>query len=290
MTAPACVCCGKPTSTGFLCRDGQASLRAHLRAVPAYVEALRESVARQVRFGGQTGGGGTEAPLPFNVDASEALHDLTSFLSRVAGQVADRLSEPVRHPTASAAAGYLLTRVATLNTYRGVGALYVELVDQVAAVVKVIDCPTDPTYLGVCDAITASLDRCTAILWASGDEHVADCRQCGAAHLVESRKAALAEQVRVGLDDRVMTATDAAEALIANGVVSGTSAALVDKIRKLARPTASVVEGGQERPARLVARYELPPRPGQRARPHYRVGDVIDLLTKTSRKTKSTEV
>jgi hypothetical protein len=288
MTAAECLTCDRPSPSGFLCTKCVAVLRGSLEAVPFYMPALREAVARQVQFGPQAGGAHGR-PLVFNVDASNLLAELTSYLTGVAGAVADRLGEPVRYLTAVVSARYLLSRVDRLNTFRGIGELHDVLGGHVANVVKLVDVPVQPVYLGVCGATSCADDvpsgPCDAVLWASPTETTTRCKVCGATHSVETRKVEISDRVWVHLQDRVMTATDAADALIAAGLISGDPAKVVDKIRKLARPTPSPIPGAEPAPARLVPRLYRTVL--GHARPAYRVGDVLELLTKTSRKTKT---
>ena len=72
-----------------------------------------------------------------------------------------------------------------------------------------------------------------------------------------------------------MTATQAAETLVAYGIGSeGNPIRLRDRIRKWAE-----VPRNPERRALLVKRLDLPT-PGQRKRPGYRLGDIIEIVNR----------
>lgn len=278
-----CVCCERPVSAGFLCRDGVRKLESHLRSVPALVEALEEAVTRQVRFAPAAGGSG-EVPLAFNSSASDALTTLRVYLEGWAGRLADRVADPVRWPGASQSAAFIVSHRGLWQRWDDVGAFYEGFAEVRAAAWVAVDRPPEPVYLGRCNVLVfvgagpdQQLVSCPEILWAYDDNPIATCKRCESAHVRADREADISDRVRAGMVDRIMTATDAAEVLIAERLASGDVDKLADRIRKWGALRPPRVGFGPPARGALIARAELQA-PGKRSRPGYRLGDVIDLL------------
>lgn len=152
-----------------------------------------------------------------------------------------------------------------VRRHEAVGELWQEIRDLVAQVRRIVDRRPDRQYLGVCSELLTTdvvlgddgIDRCDADLYAIDGWPTIDCRQCGARHHVEHRRATLLDAV----DDQLGTAAEIARALAAYGDID----LKVERIRKW-------YSRGQ------IAQHA--PRDGDRW-PRYRVGDVRELLDPT---------
>lgn len=170
-------------------------------------------------------------------------------------------------------AAWLGTHEREVRRHEAVGELWQEIRDLVAQVRRVVDRRPDRQYLGVCSwalevgppvyvnsfeaPFREVISRCDADLYAVDGRSTVDCRQCGARHHVEHRRATLLDAV----DDQLGTAAEIARALAAYGDID----LRVERIRKW-------YSRGQ------IAQYA--PRDGDRW-PRYRVGDVRELLDPT---------
>lgn len=170
----------------------------------------------------------------------------------------------VRDDTADLAR-WLAEHEREVRRHEAVGELWHEVHDLVAQVRRIVDRRPDRQYLGVCSELLTTdvvlgddgIDRCDADLYAIDGWPTVDCRQCGARHHVEHRRATLLDAV----DDQLGTAAEIARALAAYGDIE----LKVERVRKW-------YSRGQ------IAQYA--PREGDRW-PRYRVGDVRELLDST---------
>ncbi len=279
-----CPHCTVTLTRGYLCTDGRTEVTAMLQRFGSLLDDLEAVRNRQVRFTTPGRRGSNGRPLPLNLDAAE----LIRTLDRIARTFSTALWD-WRYPTP-----FTPTPIRDTSTWQRarwiaamapvewplIGDLWDELHESVPDAVKITEAPPVKVYLGQC---SPDADQpCTTVLWAEPgtghDDNVTTCPRCGAQHDVATRQAAISDRVAGSLADRVMTATNAAEALVAAGLVAGPPDKVAARVRRLASPRKNHTDDGHQ-PAALQPRLTLT-EPGQRPRPGYRVGDVLALLTK----------
>lgn len=122
------------------------------------------------------------------------------------------------------------------------------------------DRPASKWYAGKCSVIDENGTECTAELYAREDRGWVDCQRCGIRHDVSERRAVLLREAKHYL----VTATEAASALMAWTDYDGTETKLVDRIRKWR-------DRGRLEVADVTSLHG-------KDRHLYRLGDVQDLL------------
>ncbi len=140
---------------------------------------------------------------------------------------------------------------------------------------RLIDRPAERWYAGKCSARDPSDPEgaeCSAELYAAEDSGTIVCRACGAQHDVTARRDFLLEEAK----EYHVTATEAAQALLAWTDYDGTEAKLVDRIRKW-----------RDRD-RLEVR-DVSSLMG-RDRHLYRLGDVQDLLIENAQQAQTSRI
>jgi hypothetical protein len=201
--------CGRPTpESAYLCASCKDDLWRALGDVPALVTELEVTLARQRRFETQSDGSrSTTETLPYDVAASNALHELRNEL---VGQVricfdADVSSRDYRERTpgesCASMATWLMWRIDGIATLP-YAADMLRLVRIVRHCEHVIDRPPDRTFAGPCD-------QCGRDLYAKKGESSVKCHDCGIEYDLPSRREWLLRVV----DDQLATATEIARAL-----------------------------------------------------------------------------
>lgn len=291
-TARPCSVCGKPVADGFLCWDDTHRLRDWLLEFSWLWSELEVVLSKQTRFvtSSPKVSASSSPALVIDTAAADVMVRFESTFRFWDAALGDRMGSPVRHPRVRAAAGFVLGALDVARTHPDIASLWFDIQDHRRHALTLVDRPAERIYLGECAATgtdeTTDVDwRCDAILWGRAGTEVTTCRVCGTDHLTELRQTEIRERAVTGLEDRLMPALQAAETIVAYQLASEpnlTAVALAERIRKWATPRAG-------RPARLNVRMTLPPRPGQRSRPAYRFGDVLQVLhdteqARTSRK------
>ncbi len=277
--------CDKPSGDGILCRDCLKTLERVLAEIPWLLRELDIAEAKESKFspsGDKVTTIGGSVPMPIDlsaVDARKDLHDKltlwTADLSRSASITA------LAHHTPTNASAWLLRHIERIRTFDAASDLMEELCACRATAKYVIDRPAERRYLGECGAeFTDEAGElgppCTETLWGRQGDTFAHCKTCGSEWLMEPRLERIQSEAMNGMNDRIMTATQAAETLVAFGVAADTTATrLRDQITKWADRS------------QLVKRIDLP-LPGERSRPGYRLGDVIALVMDAAERKKKT--
>lgn len=144
--------------------------------------------------------------------------------------------------------------------------MFDEFVDLERRLVKFVDSKPDRWYAGKCSAEREDEACCTAELYATADKGVIVCRACGARHDVSERREFLLREAKSYL----VTATEAAGALLAWTDYDGSETKLIDRIGKwrtrgLLESTGTADVGGKPRHL-------------------YRLGDVQDMMVDDARR------
>ena len=246
-----CVC-GAPTSEdAYLCSTCVDDIGRALTDVAELSDELDLSLSKQRRFVIEpSGSAGTVSPLPFDVGASRAIHELRAELVGlvrvcVDHHVASRdYIDADPDDTLPSISRWLLWRVDGMAAQPW-AADVLRLVRIVEHCTKVIDRPADRTFAGPCDA-------CGQDLYVEPGRPDVICFDCGLAYDLAARRAWLLSVV----NDRLATAIEIARALTS-----------------LSMPVNAERVRQWKHRGRLVERAH-----DRRGRPLFRVGDVVDLL------------
>lgn len=270
MTTTTCDC-GKPTAGATLCEDCKVTFAYAVSNIGVYWLDLETVATKRSRFGSGGGKGaiGKERPLPVDMrfinqtiaddqpppphrgahlaPASQLKWDVWSTL--VAWCRTVMVDQPPvtgpacatcihssctavrrrRHPgpNVPGMVNYLARQHRWIHSQVWAPKMLGELLDLERRLARLIDRPADRWYAGKC----SHQDQhgiCTAELYATMDRGVITCQACGTNHDVSTRRDFLLKEA----GSYLVTATEAAGALLAWTDYDGSEAKLVDRIRK----------------------------------------------------------
>jgi hypothetical protein len=250
MTTTTVCGCGRPTAGDrYLCGDCTDTYARALGQVPAVVDELEVTLAKQQRF--------TDAMLtvqnnglPYDQTAADVLHrlraELVALVRLCAAEHVRSSDYRQRDPddTSASMSRWLLWRVDGVAVMAWAADVHT-LVEVVTHAVTVIDRPADRVYAGPCD-------QCARDLYVEPGQAAAVCEHCGIGYDLEARRTWLLSVAY----DTLGTATEVARAL-----TSFELPVTPDRVWQW------------KHRGRLTAKAHNPA--GQ---PLYRVGDVADLL------------
>lgn len=260
MTANTCPVCERPVRGTVLCTFCVSEIVKALKEVPDLIGELQTNITRQAKtLARASGSRSAETPLPYGLAASDALRQLTETLTTWATAVAPyEWRPPLRYQpppnTAALAARWLITHVNKLRQHAMAEKIYDQITRARAHAMEVIDRPPDLIPAGRCDAELQDGILCPEVLYGDPDRASVRCR-CGAEHDMD--RTWMLEAAR----DQEWTAAEIGR--VTPGV------------------TASMVRGYAKRNLLLpVGVRKLGP---ERTIPTYRVGDLLDLLTRQTK-------
>lgn len=290
MSETTCGACERPTAGAWLCDRCCKTLAIALVNIQAYYEDLDTVAAKATRYGSGAatmGSIGKEQPLPADArfltvtgDGTQVRWDVWNSVvtwCRIVMEESPRVIGPTCGPTCLHTTCAAIRRTTwPRNTVRSMLAYFDrqfrwivrnewapefldEMLDNERRMRKLVDRPADRWYAGKC-SIGDDEDHCTAELYALAGAATITCPVCEYVHDVAARRDFLLAEARAYL----VTATEAARALISWTDYDGTETKLVDRIRKW-----------RDRDQLEVA--DVTSLNG-RDRHLYRLGDVQDLL------------
>ena len=274
--------CDNPRGDGIVCRKCLKHLEqvlAETRWLMTELDVVLIKATRYADGGGKVTIKGNSQPMPFNAWASQVADDFKAKVLLWTNDVSRSAKQTILAAwDVNRGAAWLLSNLEAVRIHPAAGDIIDELCGAYAAALYAIDRPMERKYLGDCGADIDDV-ICTEPLWARDGEELVWCKVCGTEWLAPARAEQIKRQAVEGLDDRLMTATQAAETIVAYGVSSETNATrLTDRIRKWAKQP----DDPAKKP-RLAQRTMLG-LPGQRRRPGYRFGDVVKLEVESDRK------
>lgn len=270
------IACGKPAGDGFVCRPCLGKLERMLAEVPALFSELDIAIAKESRFaasGDKVTQKGGFKPVPFDVTAADAKSDLESKLSLWAADLAASVGARGVGERAGLlpawAAWWLLAQVERIRTFAAADDLTDELFSARATAVYCIDRPMERRYLGECayqhvDEDGTTYEPCGATLWGRDGEDELTCKDCGTFYLAAILEQKITDMASKGLEDRIYTATEAAEVICALRLGEDNAPRLVDRIGKWSQR------------GRLTRKIDL--EKNGHKRPGYRLGDILKLV------------
>ena len=290
--------CDHPSGDGFICGDTLRELEQYLAETPWLIHELENAMAKQTRFADQGGQATTKQPpsdeaklqgvavrpLILNPDASDSLAGLASTLLLWQADLADSIGTPVRYPKPIQAAAWLLSNMRNIRVFIAAGDLYDEIRSAHQHGRNLVDRPTERRYLGDCGS-DLNDTYCNEPLWGRDNETTATCATCGTIYDQPARLVLIREQAVTGLNDRIMTASEAAAVLVAYNLTGGVDEIrMTDRIRKWAAQP----KDPDKRP-KLEKRTDLR-LIGERSRPGYKFGDIVTILNHPPRQTRQRKV
>lgn len=284
-----CVC-ERPTSGAWLCDRCQGTLAIAIANIAAYYADLETVQTKRARYGtgaATKGSIGKVQPLPIDnrfADVAglgtqvkwDAWNTVTTWCRTVMEEQPE-LHGPVcgaclhlscaaakrrrwpAGPTMQAWCLYLDRQFRWIVSDQSVTALLGELLDVERRLRKIVDRPADKWYAGKCSAADDT-GICTQELYAAVDRGSIDCPACDTRHDVGARREFLLREAK----DYLVTATEAAGALLAWTDYDGTEENLIKRIGKW-----------RER-ERLTSKGDATI--GGKTRPLYRLGDIQSLM------------
>lgn len=201
-TRLACARCGRTlTDQAAICWPCTDGLRRDLQAVPALLDELDVTLARQGRTIQLTGGHGGSDPLPLDLAAADAGHALRNAVSTWARIL---LSDAPKVPPLAARddpALWLANLAPTIRTLLWAADCAEDIARQVHLARTVVDLPPELSYIGRC--------ICGQPVHAEAGASYARCRGCGEQLSVSEQRALQAGQ----LADRAFPAANVARIL-----------------------------------------------------------------------------
>ena len=281
--------CGTTTQEGScLCRDCVRTLDHALMSVALHYADLDTLRTKRTRYGTLGAGkGSTGKTMPLGVDlrfvnpsdvdgqregqaaklVTDVQHKVAAWTSRAITTWPELLPRLLERTAAASAATHTSICCVFLDSYLTAIAgqpwapeLYGDITRLEAALVKVVDRPADRWYAGKCSVPDEHDVTCEQELYAEAGAATIRCPRCHITHDVAERRDYLLAQAK----DVLVTATEAAGALLAWTDYDGSEAKLVDQIYRW-----------RER-GRLESRGAV--EIGGKQRPLYRLGDIQDQL------------
>lgn len=154
-----------------ICTHHAEQLERDIGDLPALVDELETTLARQGASGARTGGRGNEKPLPFDLGASEALAVLRGTLAAWSREIGT-----------SGTALALLGAVAELVMHPDAADAIEEISSARRNALRAIDHHRELVYAGRCG------DDCAQELYAQPGRPAVRCWTCGTEHLVAERQ------------------------------------------------------------------------------------------------------
>lgn len=280
MAEHLCVICNRPVAdTGYACHSCAKRLKVALLRTGAVLRhptvkasaGLFSATDLAVTFArldvlGEGGQSSAEKPLPFDWDASDAAWAVHNTLTTWARHVAENRGLEIAATRTVAVAVWLVHHVDWLRVRPEAAEAFDELHNAARLLQHTVDSHVERWYAGRCGAEILDDDGllayCDHDLYAAAGAQWVTCRECGASFTAEDRKAQLLEQVT----DHLSIAETIARALSAWGW----------------SVTSSQIRGYAHR-GRLIPHGHDP-----KARPLYRIGDVVDLLIHSARRGEKT--
>lgn len=246
-----CDSCGSPqVDAAYVCPDCAARTDRDLTWLAANAAELDVVITRQSRIGTGTGGG-TEIPLPLDLNASYTADDVRNVLTTWARDLMDGRAIHGPADTIAGCAAWITGQLNILRARPYAEKALDELSDAVARVRRAVDSHVQRVYRGPCGASTDT-GPCAEELYAVAHAETIRCRSCDTEHDSAARRERLLGAVR----DQIVPACDI------------TTAIQVWADRDL---DSSTVRKWAER-GRLVRRGWT-----RDGRPTYRVGDALAL-------------
>lgn len=296
MSETTCGSCGRPTAGANLCVKCQQTLAIGLANIAAYYEDLSTVAAKQTRYGsGQLTRGtpGKEQPLPIDARFADVIGDGTEVRwgvwnsvvtwCRILMEESPELAGPTCHldclhrscatvrrrrwprNTVRSMVAYFDRQFRTAVQAEWAAEFYDEMLFNENRLRKLIDRPVDRWYAGKCSVGDDDV-HCKSELYAVAGAKTIACPGCGFEHDVAYRREVLLKEA----EQTLVTATEAAQALMSWTDYDGTETKLVDRI-------------GKWRDRDKLEVRDVTSLNG-RDRHLYLLGDIIDLLTKAARR------
>ena len=299
MSETTCDHCGIPTAGARLCERCNKTLAVALVNVAAYYDDLPTIAAKQARYGSQMatrGSVGKEQPLPtdgrflsVNGTGTQVRYDTWATVvawARVLMEEQPEVHGPACRECLHLSCAQVRRRRWPRNTIRSMVAYFdrqwryiaasewaAEFLDQMLdcenRMRRLVDRPADRWYAGKCSATDETGNTCPTELYAEAGKRTVTCRTCDTEHDVGARREFLLREAK----EYLVTATEAAQALLSWTDYDGTETKLVDRIRKW-----------RDREHLEVA--DVTSLNG-RDRHLYRLGDIQDLLVKSAQDTQA---
>lgn len=250
--------CGKPTSGAWLCEKCVKTFRWAIVNVGAHATDLGTIERKQARYGDQgatKGSVGKTQPLVVDMRfagakevGSQLAYDAYATVVAWCRTVMDDQPEiigtacpsPCLHTacaqirrrrwprdTVASMVNYLARQFGHIVSQQWAPAMLDEFLDLERRLTRMVDRPPVRWYAGRC-GYSDEYGTCTAELYAREDRGYIDCPSCGVRHDVAERRDKLLAEAA----DHLVTATQAARALLTWTDYDGTEAKLTDRIRK----------------------------------------------------------
>jgi hypothetical protein len=262
--------CARPAGDAFCCSHCGDALAQALNETPWLVDELNIVITKQARYG--SGGGsksvGKVQPLPLDIRASDALSAYAGLLGswvRMFCEENDGWKLPKGDP--ASLARWLVVRVNDIRHHAAGNDCISEVCGAFAAGRYAVDRPADRWYAGPCNADlddeVLGVALCGVDLYATAGAQLVTCRNCSAEYDVKARR----DWLLTAAEDQLADAVTIARAVSWMGAEPLTA----ERVRQWA---SRGFKGGP----RLLPKATID------GRPHYRVGDAIDMLAKSSRR------
>lgn len=277
MSGTLCTC-GRPTAGAWLCDRCQGTFAIAIANIAAYYPDLETVLTKHARFGSNAaikGSIGKEQPLPIDgrfADPTgrgtqlrwDTWNTITTWCRTVmeeqpelTGPACGNCWHPtctaIRRrrwpstPTIKAMCLYLDRQFRWIVRERWAPEILDELLDVEKRLARFLDRPADRWYAGKCTVI-GGVDLCPTELYATIGRGSITCPTCDTEHDIAKRRDDLLDQAK----DHLVTATEAAGALLAWTDYSGSELSLIKRIskwreRKVLEPRGEVMVNGKER-------------------------------------------
>ncbi len=250
MTSRVCPPCERPVNDGYLCHACTKTLRTTIEHAPMWADQLGLVLARLTRYGDPVGGRGAEKPLPYNPAATDPARRLDAALRATATAIG--APRDVARARLGVVCAWLVHHMDDLRGYPDAPLHEAKISKAVEAATKMCDRPPEQWYAGACP-------DCKAELYPPVTEPTVTCT-CGRSWSVEARRAELLAKARE---------------VVAPGPVIARGLSVIGD-----RPVdEALLRKWRHKGLLQVRKMTRTPQ----ATNWYRVGDVLDLMTRSAR-------
>lgn len=191
--------CGRPVGDAYVCQACALDLERALGDVRWLLDQLDIVLTKQTASAGGVGWttGSKDAPLPYNVEASEARWVLVNTVTTWARVVEEEHPNTTAAPTIGGVgllAAWLSSYAGWLRTHSAAGEVVEEVLSAVASAQRIVDVKPDRWYAGPCEGADGQV--CGHDLYAKPNAARVTCPACGTTYDAVERREWLLEAAR----------------------------------------------------------------------------------------------
>lgn len=252
--------CAKPADGWYVCQQCADTFTNEILGEIGWIlDDMDLVISQQVRYAHKYGGKSAETPLPINLNAADQRGKLLTELDTSSRLIADANQIEPDYIDGKTAASWLTYRISMIRLHPAGGEIIDGITREFAGALWLCDRPKQKQYLGDCKdhERTDDLPECPGSIYGIDGKPEARCDVCGSCWDADEMRTWLI----AALEDRIMTAAEIAHMSTYLGL---------DMPREQVRKQVN----------KWNQRGSITPHATINDSPHFRFGDVLDLLAR----------